>query len=242
MREVLTVLWKEFKELKSLQGTRLGLTRLAIVMGLIGVVFPLQNGPSWLRTPASMLVCGWISLFMTATIIADTFAGERERHTLETLLAMPLSDRSILLGKIATGVLYGWGLGMATFLLAILALSLSAGHGWLLPRPLNGIGTVALGFLGAWLAAGIGVLVSLKASTVRQAYQTLNISFLLLILVPSFGIPLIPLEIRRQAGKAFSSVGDVTLLVAALALLLITDLVLTAVASQRFRRDRLIVD
>ncbi len=242
MGGVLTVLWKEVKELKTLQGTRLGITRLAIVMGLIGVVFPLQNGPEWLTSPASMLVCGWISLFLTATIIADTFAGERERHTLETLLAMPLADGAILAGKVLTGVLYGWSLGLGTYVLAILALSSAGHHGLLVPPAFYSLGTVLFSALGAWLAAGIGVLVSLRAPTVRQAYQTLNISFLLLILVPSFGIPLLPLEVRRAAASKLAAVGAGPLLALALSTLFLVDAALMVAASRRFRRHRLIAD
>ena len=37
-------------------------------------------------------------------MIADGIPGERERHTLETLLASRLSDRSILLGKVMAAV------------------------------------------------------------------------------------------------------------------------------------------
>ncbi len=242
MNQVATVIWKEFKELKALQGTRAGLMRLVIVTGLIGIVFPLQNGPDWIESPASMLVSGWLALFLTATIIADTFAGERERHTLETLLAMPISDLAILAGKTATGVLYGWGLAMVTYGLAIVALSVQGGRGPLLPGAVLGLGTLAMGFLGAWLAAGIGVLVSLRASTVRQAYQTLNISFLLLILVPSFGIPLLPAAWRRRMADAFSGIDDAALLAIALLFLLLADIGLLFAASRRFRRSRLILD
>jgi len=92
-----------------------------------------------------------------------------------------------------------------------------------------------MGFLGAWFAAGVGILVSLRASTVRQAYQTLNISFLLLILVPSFGIPLLPASVRGSIARTFSGVSDAALLGTVLLLLCLVDIVLMLIASRRFR-------
>jgi ABC-type Na+ efflux pump permease subunit len=41
-------------------------------------------------------------------MITDSIAGERERQTLETLLASRLPDRAILLGKVAAITLLGW--------------------------------------------------------------------------------------------------------------------------------------
>ncbi len=43
-------------------------------------------------------------------MITDSIAGERERQTLETLLASRLPDRAIVLGKIIAVTLFGWGL------------------------------------------------------------------------------------------------------------------------------------
>jgi len=43
-----------------------------------------------------------IPLLMSGIITADSFAGERERNTLETLLVAPIRDWELLLGKILT--------------------------------------------------------------------------------------------------------------------------------------------
>ncbi len=242
MNDFLTVIWKELRELRSLQGTRPGLLRLGIVVGLFGVVLPLQHGPAWVVSPASMFVIGWLALFLTGTVIPDTFAGERERHTLETLLSMPLSDRAILAGKTTTGVLYGWSLAIVAYVLSIVALSQHGGQGWILPRPLFAIGAVTMGFLGAWLSAGVGVLVSLRAATARQAYQTLNISFLLIILVPTLGFPLLPVSWRRAATAGLAGVDDRILLLVLLCFLFLVDIAIAFAASRRFQRARLILD
>ena len=46
---------------------------------------------------------------MVSSLVADSFAGERERHTLETLLASRLPDRAILAGKLLVPVAVAWG-------------------------------------------------------------------------------------------------------------------------------------
>lgn len=60
---------------------------------------------------------------MTIGLVADAFAGERERHTLETLLATAFPDTSILLGKIAASVLYAWGIAFACSLLGVITIN-----------------------------------------------------------------------------------------------------------------------
>ena len=53
---------------------------------------------------------------MIISFIGDAIAGERERHTLETLLASRMPDRAILLGKVIAIVLYAWGMGVLSLL------------------------------------------------------------------------------------------------------------------------------
>ena len=71
------------------------------MIAVFGVFLPLQNGASWVTSPITMVYWAWMPLMLVTGVIADSFAGERERHTLETLLASRLPDRAILLGKVA---------------------------------------------------------------------------------------------------------------------------------------------
>ena len=108
-----TVMWKEWKELFVQRGSmRGGLLRLVIVIGVLGIVPPLQAGREWVDSPMVLAFAGWMPLLLVTSVVADSFAGERERHTLETLLASRLPDRAILFGKVGTAVSYGWGLTM----------------------------------------------------------------------------------------------------------------------------------
>ena len=65
-------------------------------------------------------------------MIADSFAGERERHTLETLLASRLSDRAILFGKIAACIAYGWLMAMLCVLVGTITENVSHWEGQVL--------------------------------------------------------------------------------------------------------------
>ena len=55
----------------------------------------------FLLAPLFMIV----PLMVSAVIAADTFAGEKERRTMETLLHLPISDRDLFLAKLLTGML-----------------------------------------------------------------------------------------------------------------------------------------
>ena len=69
-------------------GIRSGILPMVIVpLGLLGVMLPWQMGRAWIESPLSLAVWAWMPLMLMAGLIADSFAGERERHTLETLLA-----------------------------------------------------------------------------------------------------------------------------------------------------------
>jgi len=244
MGDVLTVAWKEWRELLLLGGSlRGGRVSLIILLGVFGVFLPLQSGADWVTSPATMFYWGWLPLMLVAGAVADSFAGERERHTLETLLASRLPDRAILFGKIVAAVAYGWGIVMAMLLLSLVTVNLTARAGHLLLFPWRfAIGAPLLACLGAGLAATAGVLVSLRAATVRQAAQTLNVGILLLIFIPVLGARALPDAWKAQAGAWLMSVGMDGLLWTASVALLLLDALLLALAMARFQRSRLILD
>jgi ABC-2 type transport system permease protein len=86
--DILTVLRKEWREIFLMRGSvRSGVTNVLIQVGVIGIVMPWQSGPEWLTSPVGAMIWAWLPIFSSTGIIADSIAGERERHTLETLLA-----------------------------------------------------------------------------------------------------------------------------------------------------------
>jgi len=238
-----TVLWKEIKELIFQRGRfRGGLTGILLIVVVFGIFLPLQSGRNWIDSPVGLLAWCWVPFLMVSNVVADAFAGERERHTLETLLASRLSDRAIMLGKLAASITYGWGITLGSVLLGLITVNIAYGHGQLLLYPWKtALGTVILSFLVAALAAGLGILVSLRAATVRQAQQTFSLAFFVLS-IPLFLLPLLPDNTKLRLTQVLLNTNLETVAIAAIGLLLFIDCILVALASARFKRDKLILD
>lgn len=241
MPDIGTVIWKEWKEILSWGGTR-GKVGLLIFVGVFGIFLPLQMGRAWVESPMVLAYWAWIPLFLVISVIADSFAGERERHTLEALLASRLSDRAILFGKVGAAVGYGVGITWLSLLLGLVTANLAHGQGKLLLYPLTvTLGIIGLSLLGAGLAAGAGVLVSLRAGTVRQAQQTLSIAIMLLLFVPMFGTQGLPVGWKARLLEAFMDMDIPRLVVTAMVILALLNVGSLAAAMTRFRRAQLIL-
>ncbi|HSA96363.1 MAG TPA: ABC transporter permease [Acidobacteriota bacterium] len=242
-RDVKSIVWKELKEILGQRGRlKGGKTGMLFFLLVFGALLPLQNGAGWIRSPLVLIYWSWVPFLLASGVVADSFAGERERHTLETLLASRLPDRAILAGKIGAAVIYAWGLTLACVLAGAVTINLAHGHGRVLfyPAPVAA-GIVGLTFLVALLASGLGVLVSLRAATVRQAQQTFSIAFFLMF-IPLFTLPMLPAALKARLFASLSGVDAATAALAAAALLALADIVLLAAADARFRRNRLILD
>jgi ABC-2 type transport system permease protein len=242
--DVLTVARKEWKEyLFSGTGLRGGRAGLVVMLVVFGVVLPVQNGIEWLTSPALMAAWAWVPLMLVAGVIADSFAGERERHTLETLLASRLPDETILIGKVAAAVGYAWGFTLSLALVSLVAVNAAHWQGHVVFYPLTtAIGVPLFSLLTATGAAAAGVLVSLRAPTARQAAQMLSIGVMLLLFVPVFGIRALPAETRASLAASLVVVDPRLALAGLAALLLVLDAVLLFLGLARFRRARLILD
>ena len=180
------------KELADLLG-RLGrkpLTRTLGVVAIFGILLPLRfSGAA--NLPAFFAA---FMAFLPARLVAiESFAGERERGTLEALLALPLTDAGLAIGKIAAATAYGavrgW-LFLAVWAPAALILS-SVG---VLPRAsvpsvaLLAI-TVVASLLVALVAALFGVWQSAAAPSVRAIVESGGLLRLLLIVTVFFIAP-----------------------------------------------------
>ncbi len=241
--DILTVMWKELHELFLQRGTRRGtLTSVGLMLFLFAIVIPFQLGRAWVDTPVGLIYWCWLPFMMVNNVIADSFAGERERHTLETLLASRLPDISILLGKVATAILYGWGTSVLGMLLGLVTVNVFRSPGeLLLYPPVLAVGAPLVSFLVAGLASGIGVLVSLHASTVRQAQQTVGMAFFIVFL-PLFFIPMLPAAWRLALTNFLKTADFFAIGVGALLVVFVIDVILITISVVRFRRDKLILD
>jgi ABC-2 type transport system permease protein len=243
MSDILTVMWKELHELFLQRGARRGmLFSLGIFLVMFGILMPLQLGRDWVDSPASLVYWGFLPFMLVNNITADLFAGERERHTLETLLASRLPSLAILLGKIGTAILYGWVASLVGMLLGLITVNLSAGQGELLLYPAYiAIGQPITSFLVTALAAGIGVLVSLRAATVRQAQQTVGIAFFVVFL-PLFLLPMMPAEWQSGLSNFLETANFMVIGISALAIIFVVDVILIGISALRFKRDKLVLD
>lgn len=241
--DTLTITWKELREfLIQRPNFRGGWTGIAIIIGVFGILLPLRSGARWVNSPISLIYFAWVPFMMVSSVVADAFAGERERHTLETLLASRLSDRAILFGKLLASIIYGWGLALVSLLLGLVTVNLTAGQGRFLFFPLWLFAAIlGISFLITSLAATLGVLISLHAATVRQAQQTLSL-VALLPLLPLILLPLLPSSTTAGIEKLLISGSPQTIVLSVCVFLVVVDVLLLAVSLTRFQRSKMILD
>jgi ABC-2 type transport system permease protein len=235
-----TMIWKEWTEFVRQRAT---IISMLFFIAIFGIFLPFERGARWVTGSGAFINAIVLPVMLVLGVVADSFAGERERHTLESLLSTRLTDRAILAGKYLAIVVYAWGLTLAGGLVALLTVNLTAGHGDLLMyTPRIGFGSLVFSLLGSGLAAGAGVLISLRASTVRQAAQTLSIGMTVTLFVLIAGLAAMPKEIKGAIGDRFDAFGPTGGLVAIAVILLALDLLLLAIAAARFQRTKLILD
>jgi ABC-2 type transport system permease protein len=242
VNDLWTVMTKEWREYFAPGGSRRGgVVSMLIFFGLFGVFLPLELGRNFVDSFFAVFYYGIsVPLSMVMGIIADAFAGERERHTLETLLASRLSDRSILLGKLGAAVGYSWGMSLLTALLAVIVANFKGGGAFRFYA--TGIWTsiLAVSLLVALLYASLGVLLSLRAATVRQVQQALSVSFLVILLGPFLIFQALSPATRQQFGVwALAHLTQVGIIAGVI--IAVLDVILLAAALLGFRRSRLIL-
>jgi ABC-2 type transport system permease protein len=235
MSDLWTMMWKEAKDEFYLGGR--AWIRPLIFIGILGIALPLQFGLPWLALPAVLMFMVLYAPFLfVLNIIGDAIAGERERHTLETLLASRVADRAILLGKVIMTVAYAWGMTLLSLLLGFLAINLSLSPipwAFYSPFPLL-LCALVLSLLASLLAASAGVLVSQHSATVRQAQQTLVVATLALGVVSFLALKLVPAQV-------LVSLSYVQILLIIMAVLIVLDGICLGISLVSFRRTRLIL-
>lgn len=123
-----------------------------------------------------LLTVGAMLSTLSVALTADSFAGERERNTLELLLALPISPRKLFMGK--------W---FAVLPLPIILAVIAQSFLWYF----GGFQSLLILFK-AWvfaisvciLISGITLWISLRAKTVRSAAQ-INVLWVLGVLAAS---------------------------------------------------------
>ena len=156
----------------------------AMVLGLLDGLNPMQS--------MVMLMLGYIlaplflifPLAFSSVVAAESFAGERERKTLEALLYTPASEAELFMGKVTTALIPSVGITWVSFLLYAVVLNVGGyslfGHIWFpIPTwyPLIFWIAPALALLGI----SVTVLISARVQTFMGAYQ-LSASLVVIVL------------------------------------------------------------
>lgn len=239
-----TVMWKERKGLLRVRGSRArALLTILIPVVMIAVVMPLQMGEDWLDAAWSLVGSILIPFVLVGIVIPESFAGERERHTLETLLASRLPDRAILFGKVVLAIAYGWGMTLVVLVVSLITVNVLHWDGQVtFYKPVVALADVVVSLLIAGLVANLGVLISLRSETAQGAQQALMsalmVPLLVLQVLPAVMLSVVPNG--REILKEWLSVDFTQVALILTAALLAVNVVLLLAAMARFQRARLV--
>lgn len=245
MTDILTIVAKELKEFWKARGSlRARILSFLPLLVIFGIYFPLQQREMWVEAPfVPGLYFMWLPFVLAGGTTADSFAGERERHTLETLLATRLSDRDIFLGKVLAVVAYSLAVTWAAAGLAWITLNVTRKGGPFFWYTAAGLALIVVGgLLIALLVTAIGVLASLRAASVRAAAQWFSIMTLVVFIGGPLILQALPASVQQAIVGALET-ANLTAVGIALALgVLALDIVLLAIGIARFQRTRLILE
>jgi ABC-2 type transport system permease protein len=115
-----------------------------------------------------------LPMILPMAIAADSIAGERERKTIESLIASPLSTEEIVLGKLMTtmipSVLITWFSGLIFMLIADLSLYGEIGR-LVFPNMMSAVLLFGLSPFLTLITTQTMIVVSTRASGMREAQQ-----------------------------------------------------------------------
>jgi ABC-type Na+ efflux pump permease subunit len=175
------------------------------------------------RMLAFMLVYAFAPLFlivpmMTASVIAaDSFAGEKERKTLEALLYTPTTDRQLLTGKLLAAWLPAIATSLVGFVLYVIVVNAAS---WpvmgriFFPNLMWIVLLVWVSPAVAGLALGTMVIVSQRVKTFQEAYQlggSVIVPVLLLVYAQIGGLMYFSVGLALAVGLIFWAIDAVLL-------------------------------
>lgn len=127
-------------------------------------------------------------------------------------------------------------------LVGIFTVNVRAGAGELILYPPEVmLGASNLSLLGATLAAGAGVLVSLRCATARAAQQRLGLAVMVVFVIPFLAAQALPVGWIAST-FAFATENPLTSTLILAGVLLVIDVLLVAASAARFTRSALVVD
>jgi len=257
-RRAVAVFWKDFLDLRKNKGLLWTMAALPAVLVLVpvGIVYGYAHDPGdpSLRTmvlfydphiqlsvnAARFLIdktlTDWFGLYLIMPVFVPIFissqsvAGEKERRTLEPLLASPVTAAEILAGKSLASLVPAVALSVLAFILLcalVDAVAWPFTHELLLPNQMWLFGVLVIAPLFAFFGNGVAVLVSARVAEARMAQQLSG-----LVTLPLIGLVGGQLAGLLKAGTVYYAVeGGVVLLL---------DAALIVATIRLFDRERLI--
>ena len=172
-----------------------------------------------------------IPVMISGVIASDSFAGEKERKTIEALLATPLTDEELFLGKMLVSFIPSIAITIISFLIYLICvdvLSLSVFDGVLLLPNLDWILLIfGLAPTMALTSIGVTVMISAKVKGVREAQQ---ISGILMI-------PILALIFGQVMGALILEPFVILLLIG---IFIIIDVVVFKMGVRIFEREKIL--
>ncbi|MFN8025008.1 MAG: ABC transporter permease subunit [Acidimicrobiia bacterium] len=247
--DIATVVWKELSELRAGRGgggrSSVGLVVVAL---FVAVVIPFSAGSGDFGGVAAMTIGLLVAAMWVLTSVPDSFAGERDHRTLETLLATRLSAEAILLGKLLASVAIATALGTVAIILSVIASDVgTAVHGdpgdavsipWL-----QMVLGVLLAALVSFALGNVGILVALRASSAMVAMRELGLGLAGIAIGVSIGVHALPKGASSDLADVAADLGSLSPAVLAIggaALFVVLNAALFAVTRARFTRPKLV--
>ena len=140
-----------------------------LMLGATVVVAPVADAAAGGSTllPVALLLCGFLPAGFCLVSASESFVGEKERNTLEALLATPMTDGELYLGKLVAAFIppaLSSAVAMATYLGLAALLAPGAEAAW------GTLAVVVAAVMGkALVMTTAALLVSIRATTIRAA-------------------------------------------------------------------------
>src|SRR5258706_12819412 len=204
------ILREELAALPRRIGGRSGILMWIFAIVVMGVLLPWQLGYGFLDMPV-LLAYAAMALLFAAPLVAESFAGERERNAVPS---DPRLRRDLLLARVTVGLMYGWVSPLAMMALGFVTVNLYyRPQVLLLPPPLISFDLSLLTGLAALLVASLAAAIAVRARDARRAKRTLRQGFLLSLVALIWYV--------RAGGAKFETEAAVTRLAGVAALIIL---------------------
>jgi ABC-2 type transport system permease protein len=247
VKQIFVIMSKEWEDLKSTLFSRhnllAGIWPVLLFCAAFGVYEPLKIGSEWLQSPMMVFSVSVLVPFVFIGFISPyTFVGERERGTLEPLLATPVSDQALLFGKIGMAVICGWVITAINLLLGLGSINFfQTNAGVLLCPPGFLVSSMLLSLLFSLLAASAGTNASLYAKTILEAQRNFVMLLFIPMLLPAFFVgPLAPTTWKSILFQILPQLASANLFPTLIVLLFILDCIFMVLVLTRYHRKQLL--